>query len=137
MNRYEKISFHLTSFILFISGIVYLVYKYFLKIDTDFGVRPHPNTSFLLHLHIILVPFLTFIFGYFFHLHVLPKIKSSIKHRKISGYSVLLTMIIMIFSGYLIQLGFTKKTTEIISLIHIVISIFWFLMYLRHFRLVF
>lgn len=135
MNKSEKRFFSLTSSIVFITGTIYFVVKYFFKIETDFGVRPHSLTSPLLHLHIVLVPFLVAAFGYFLKLHVLPMLKGKKSQRKKSGIFILSTLIIMVFSGYLLQIGLDPYINSILGWVHIIISFMWIIMYLRHSRL--
>lgn len=134
MSRFERSLFLVTSSIVFITGGIYFIYKYYLSIETSFGVRPHPFTSSLLHLHIILVPVLVLFFGYFFKIHILEKLNSDNKNRKRSGIFTLVTLVVMIFSGYYLQTGTILSVNQFTAWVHIIISFLWFIVFIWHFR---
>jgi hypothetical protein len=134
MNKLEKKTFSITSITVFVTGTLYFIIKYFFKVETDFGTRPHSLTSSLLHTHIILVPILVGFFGYFLKLHVIPMLKSKKTIKRKSGIAILCTLIIMVISGYLLQIGLDPITSNSIAWIHIIISFLWIIIYLYHLK---
>lgn len=130
MNRTEKKLFEFINLTIFIQGLLYYFFKYFMQEQTQFGERPHALTSVLLHLHIILVPFLVFFFGIMFKSHVINKLKD--QKRKRSGYTILAMMLLMIFSGYFLQTGLDLELNRWIGYIHIFVSVVWFFCFLWH-----
>ena len=113
-----------------IQGIVYFIFKEFFQKQTDFGLRPHDFTSSLLHMHILFVPALVFLFGYLYKVHIYKKLKS--KKKKISGFISMAFFVLMIFSGYLLQMGFSLDSSRFIGYLHVLISVIWFAFCIYH-----
>ncbi len=132
MSKFEKSTMKLINLVVIITGFIYFIYKYFMVVQGDYGVRPHSYTSTLLHAHILLVPIFVFIFGITFSSHVLPKLKAKFNTRKISGFSILLLFGFMTFSGYALQIGFDLKVNTVIGQIHMWIAGLWSLSFLYH-----
>lgn len=135
MNNLERKSFTWINLSISIIGIFYFIYKYFMSVETEFGIRPHSLTSSLLHLHIISVPILLIFFGYLLPVHVILKLRKNHPNRKVSGITILVLFIMMSISGYLLQMGFGLSTDKFIGVAHTVISFLWVLIYLWHFRM--
>ena len=134
MTKLEKRLFVTTNIIISIQGIIYFYFKYFMQSETPFGARPHGFTSTMLHLHILLVPFLIIGLGYLLSIHILPKLKLKKSSRRKSGIALLITLILSILSGYLLQMGFELKTSQMIGWLHIGISFIWILLFTWHLR---
>lgn len=132
MTNKEKRVF--TSLNLFVSiiGVLYFIVKYFFKVETEFGIRPHALTSSLLHLHIITVPILLLALGYLFSIHIMPKWNSSNPKRSVSGVSLIILAASMILSGYLLQVALSGPNNEVAAIIHLVASFLWVFIYLWH-----
>lgn len=134
MNKVEKRSFLLINLLISIIGIVYFVYKYFLSQQTDYGIRPHASTSFWLHLHIASVPALLIAIGYLFSVHVGPKLKAAKPNRSISGIFLIKSFIVMVISGYALQMGLSQDFNELSGYIHSAISFIWIVLLIWHIR---
>ena len=134
MTKNEKKVFSWLSILIFIQGVLYFIAKYFMQVETQFGPRPHQLTSSLLHMHILLVPLLVLNLGYLLSIHILPKLKAKFTKRKNSGLVLLALMLLMIVSGYFLQMGFTPNINTIIGTIHSVVSLVWFVLFLWHSR---
>ncbi|MCT4641829.1 MAG: hypothetical protein N4A33_05975 [Bacteriovoracaceae bacterium] len=128
MTKTERKIFDYTNIIIFIIGLVYFILKYFFKIETAYGVRPHPFTSIALHLHIITVPFLTISLGYLLKAHILEKLK--FKYKRSSGITILILFILMTFGGYLLQIN--PSYIDFLRYSHIIISFVWVAGYFWH-----
>lgn len=125
MTKSERNYFITINSIVAISGVVYFIFKYFFEQTTDFGVRPHPYTSTLLHLHILLVPFMLVVFGYLLKSHIVRKLKSNSSKRKKSGISILVFFIVMSFSGHLLQVGLDPSVNTWVGYLHVVLAFLW------------
>ena len=134
MTKNENKTFFYINLLITFEGILYLFFKYFMKTETEYGLRPHEYTAHLLHLHILLVPSLLVAFGYFLKIHVVDKIKSENIKKKRSGYSLVSFFLIMTLSGYLIQVIADISSIKLIGLIHIIVSLLWFTMLVWHRR---
>lgn len=132
MTKFERRLFSYSNLLVSFVGIIYFIYKYFFKVQTDFGIRPNPATSFWLHFHIVTVPVIVFLVGYLYKLHIYPKLKRNNSKRKKSGIILIFLFILMTLSGYLLQLAF--DINDSIGIIHIIASFLWFFGYLWHFR---
>ena len=130
MTNKERNSFLLLSAVVTGQGFVYFIYKDFMQVETSFGLRSHPFSASLLHMHILLVPILVFCFGYLYKVHIQKKLKNA--NRRISGLITLTLFLAMIISGYLLQMGFELSVTKILGKIHLVISLVWFFACLWH-----
>ena len=135
MTKTEARTFNFINLFIIITSIVYFIYKYFFKITTDYGVRPHQLTGTWLNVHILSVPFLIFIVSYIFKDHALAKIKSQITLRQVSGWSLLTLFPLMVLSGYLLQMGVRPEINDWIAYIHIAFSLLWTIISLWHMRL--
>ena len=135
MTKTEKKYFIFTNLFISIIGIVYFVYKYFMALETEYGVRPHQSTSFWLHFHIVTVPLVILGVGYLLPIHILPKLAKEKSPRKVSGIFLISTFIIMVISGYLLQMGFSSEFNNTTGWVHSVISGVWISILLWHIRL--
>jgi uncharacterized membrane protein len=135
MTKFERRVFTLSNLAISLIGILYLIYKYFFVVDTDYGERPHQFTSDLLHLHIITVPLLVLLVGYLYSEHIYPKLKSKKNKRKKSGILIIATFIAMSLSGYVLQVSTEGLSTT--GIIHSAVSVVWIVATLWHHRLKF
>ncbi len=133
MTKLERRIFTLSNLLVSIIGLVYFIYKYFFKNETEFGLRPHEYTSTFLHLHIITVPILLICFGYLLSKHIIPKLTKGNSQRKLSGISLLVLFFLMTLSGYLLQMAF--ENTQYVEISHLGFSFIWIFIYLWHFRM--
>ena len=134
MTSKERKVFTYTNIIVSMIGMIYFILKYFFQVETEYGILPHKQTPYWLHLHIISVPFLIFLTGYLYRVHIGPKLNSGNPKRSISGVSILTSFGFMVISGYLLQIGLKDKFNVQAAWIHIITSFIWLLGYLWHFR---
>jgi uncharacterized membrane protein len=135
MTKNEKKYFLLSNLLITSVGIVYFIYKYFMVLETEYGVRPHSSTSFWLHFHIVTVPVLVLGVGYLLPIHILPKLKRGNSTRKVSGVFLISTFLVMVVSGYLLQLGLSSEFNRVTGWLHSIISGIWISIILWHIRL--
>lgn len=135
MTKFEKNSFIVINIIISVIGLIYFCYDFFLKVETPFGLRPHPQTSSLLHLHIITAPLLLIIFGVLWKGHIYPKLTKNQTKRKKSGITILIFFSLMSISGYMLQLALGLEIDKTLGLFHTGISLLWFIFSLWHCRL--
>lgn len=129
-----KIIYKFTHWITYLTithGVIYGVYKYFFQIETEYGIRPHPIQDIWLALHIMLSPLLVFAFGLLWKNHIVLMYHNSLIKRR-SGLSLVVLMILMIFSGYLLQIIYEQEAQKITAYVHIAVSAVFSLGYIVH-----
>lgn len=102
-----------------------------MKIETEYGIRPHAYQSLIQAVHIVLSPLLIFVFGHLFKDHIIRMYKNAIYKRK-TGVTLTLTMVVMIVSGYLVQVIYQAGPKMMSAYIHIGISAVFTIAYLIH-----
>lgn len=122
---------HWVTYLTILHGVVYFIFKYFMKIESEYGLRPHPYQSLTQGLHILLSPLLIFAFGLLFKDHILRMYQNAVYKRK-TGITLTLTMLIMIFSGYAVQVIYAESPKLVSAYIHIGISALFTFAYLIH-----
>lgn len=129
VNTYKFV--HLASYLTIFHGVVYYVVKYFLKTETEYGIRPNDYQSIIQGAHIVLSPFLIFALGILWKSHILKFFKK--KTRKLySGTILTLSLILISFSGYLIQVIYRPTEKEISIYIHLIFSGLYIGSYIFH-----
>jgi hypothetical protein len=132
MTKFERRVFTYSNLIISIIGVLYLIYKYFFIIETEYGQRPHSLTSDFLHLHIITVPLLVLLVGHMYGKHIYPKLKSQKTKRKKSGVFIMILFVVMTLSGYILQVS--VESLSLTGIFHSVISVLWLFSSVWHYR---
>lgn len=124
----------LTQYFVHINAIIslgYLLFRYFLKYQTPFGEQSFAAQKVFQYLHILTVPLLVFVFGLIWYVHIWPKLESRAKKRLKSGLVLIVTFIMMIFSGYLIQMPFSLGVS-LVGITHSVVGCVWLIIFYYH-----
>lgn len=122
---------HLAAYCTLLHGCIYGVYKYFFQIETEYGIRPHPQQEIWQTIHILLSPLLIFAFGLLWQNHIVKMYEKALMKRK-SGISLVITMLVMIFSGYLVQVVYQPDWQKYSAYLHIGISLVFGFAYIIH-----
>lgn len=123
MTKIERKSFLFINLVILAIGIIYFIFKYFMLVESNYGPRPHELTATWLHWHVMSVPLVVLALGYLLPIHIIPKLKKSNQERQKSGIFLILCFIIMIISGYLLQMGFSQSFNISAGWIHSIISL--------------
>jgi len=132
MTRWETRLFHLSTVIVSVSGLVYLWMKYFMVNDDPFSVVSHPWQPAMLSLHVIAAPFLVFVIGLVVQSHIRRKLASGGRSNRGSGVASMLTLPVMIASGYLLQVVADPLVVRICLVLHIGSSVVFMVTYAVH-----
>lgn len=132
MKKSDRKVMHWSHYLVSIIGIAYAVVKYFMGAADELGVYPHPSLPLYQYAHIISVPLLVFAFGFIFQSHIQAKINSNAKANWVSGYILIITFGLMVFSGYFLQTAISGKNREICLIVHLVLSGLWCISYTYH-----
>lgn len=119
MNRLERWSVVAGSFLVTLTGVVYLWMKYLLRSDDPFAVVNHPWQPAVLKLHILTAPLLVFGLGLIAVRHVLAHWLAGVSSARRSGISAALAVLPMVLSGYLVQAITDARWLSVTSWVHV------------------
>lgn len=107
--------------LLFLSGVLWLIFHYFFALKTEFGEGPHPLQQWWLKLHGLAAMATLIIFGSL----LLGHIRRAWQHRqnRISGGSMVVMMIWLTLTGYALYYFASEESRPIISATHWLIGI--------------
>ena len=132
MSRWQSWLSHIATVAVGISGIVYLVMKYFMKNDDPFALVNHPLQPLMLDLHLLAGPALVFLCGLMFESHIQRRLLSgSLPNRK-SGIIAAVTFAVMTVSGYALQVTAIESLSRTAMVLHLVSSGVFLLSYVVH-----
>jgi hypothetical protein len=120
MNRLERWSVVIGSFLVTVTGVAYGWMKYLLRSDDPFAVINHPWQPAVLKLHILAAPVLVFGLGLIAVRHVVAHWLAGVSHARRSGVTAAVTVLPMVLSGYLIQAAAEATWLTIAVWTHIV-----------------
>lgn len=131
MGRQYYKFIHFTSYLTIVHGLIYWIVKEFMAIDTEYGLRPHIMQTYAQAMHILLSPLLVISFGLLWRDHILKLFKA--KNKKLFSGSILtVSLMILIGSGYLIQVVYAVKLKTFFVWMHLILSALYILAYLKH-----
>lgn len=127
MDQNKKL-FHLATLANILVAAFYLVFRYFIRVETEFGEVPSNIQPWFQYFHIFLVIPWVFVLGMLSQTHVFRKLKLKKSKKRKSGITLLTLFTLMTFSGYAIQV----TSPEWIGPMHVIISLVWICAYLWH-----
>lgn len=99
-----------------LTGVAWLVFHYFLKTRTEFGLAENPLTHWWLASHGLFAFATLWLFGLLWGQHVVGAWKTG-RHR-VSGSILLGVLAVLIASGYLLYYAGGDETQAIVSVVH-------------------
>ena len=102
MNGAPRGLLWLTTIVTLVTGLAYAGMRYLLVSDDPFSAHGHPLQPWALAIHVIVAPVMVFATGWFWGLHVLPKLRREAVARH-SGIALTSLAAVMIGSGYGLQ----------------------------------
>jgi len=128
-NQYRFV--HFTSYLTIFHGILYWLVKEFFQVETDYGLRPHSSQTYIQAAHILLSPLLVISFGLLWQNHIILYFSKKTKKLK-TGITLTLSLVILILSGYLIQVIYNDLGKVVVTWVHLILSLLYLLSYLIH-----
>lgn len=101
---------------LWLSGIAWLVFHYFLRTKTEFGPAENPLTYWWLAAHGLFAFATLWLFGLLWGQHIVGAWKT--KRHRISGVTLFALLTVLIASGYLLYYAGGDKTQAVVAVIH-------------------
>lgn len=131
MTRWEKYSFTALTALVAATGGAYFWMKYMMATDDPFAVTNHPLQGLMLQLHVLAAPAFLVVFGIILNSHVSQKIGKPIPNRR-SGLLSLVATIVMVASGYLLQVLTGERAWQAAFVAHIGSSVVFTAAYVTH-----
>lgn len=105
--------------VLWASGIGWLVFHYFLRQATEFGLLPHPLETWWLRLHGAAAFATLWLIGVLWAIHLVPAWKA---RRRLSGVALTALLALLALSGYLLYYASGDDARAAIALLHWIIG---------------
>lgn len=122
MNRFEKWSVWTSTVLVTVSGIGYLWMKHFMEPAGQFAVVSHPLEPWFLRAHVLSAPLFVFAMGQIMVRHVWRHLRDGIRRARKSGLAGVVTVLVMVTSGYLLQVVTGEAWLDALVIVHIVSS---------------
>lgn len=132
MKRWERWSFNTLALATAVTGFAYLWMKYFEQTTDPFAVVNHPWQSTALALHVVVSPALILVFGIILNSHVMKKLRATHLPNRRSGYVSLVTFVVMLLSGYLLQVSSSEHWLQALVILHIASGALFSVVYAAH-----
>ena len=132
MRPWEIWLSHISTFLVTVSGVAYLWMKYFMETNDPFAVVNHPWQPAMLSLHVLVAPVLVFVVGLMVQSHIQKKLRSGTNSNRSSGLASMVTLPVMIASGYMLQVVTAPLLASITLGLHLVSSSIFVITYLTH-----
>jgi hypothetical protein len=132
MRRWEIRLSHAATLAVAASGIAYFWMKHLIVNDDPFSVVNHPWQPLMLALHVVTAPVLVFVTGLVLRSHMLKKLAAGERPNRRSGLSSMVTLPVMIVSGYLLQVVTNPLASRIVLVAHLASSAIFVIAYAAH-----
>jgi hypothetical protein len=132
VTRFERWAVWSTSIATFATGVVYLWMKYLVVSSDPFAVVNHPWQPFVLKLHILVAPLLTFAVGLVALRHVWRHLTARVRSGRRTGMLTTAVLGPMILTGYLIQAITHAGWLAAIAIAHIALGLLFGVGLLAH-----
>lgn len=132
MRPWEIWLSHISTFLVTVSGVAYLWMKYFMETNDPFAIVNHPWQPAMLSLHVLVAPVLVFVVGLMVQSHIQKKLRSGTNSNRSSGLASMVTLPVMIASGYMLQVVTAPLLASITLGLHLVSSSIFVITYITH-----
>jgi hypothetical protein len=113
-----------------LTGILWLVFHYFLNRQGEFGSEPHPLEAWWLRLHGVAAFASLWLGGLLWGLHVRPGLTRP--NRRTSGIVLIALFALLVLSGYLLYYAGADWLRDGVRLVHWLVGLFLVLPFLIH-----
>lgn len=132
MKRWERWAFNTLALATALTGFAYLWMKYVEQSTDPFAVVNHPWQSTTLGLHVLVSPAFILMFGVILNSHVMKKLRATQLPNRRSGYVSLVTFVVMLLSGYLLQVSTSERWLQALVILHIASGALFTVVYVAH-----
>ena len=132
MKPWEIWLSHISTIVVTVSGTAYFWMKYAIETDDPFSIVNHPWQPAMLGLHVVAAPVLVFVVGMMVQSHIQKKLESGTRANRASGLVSMVTMPVMIVSGYMLQVVTSPLLANVALTLHLASSLVFALTYVAH-----
>lgn len=119
----ELLAFWLAQLLVGGTGVALLVLR-FSPVSEDAFLAVPPSFPFWQHAHVLLAPLLVFLLGLLWARHASPSLRVR-RPRKLSGIALLLLALVMVASGYGLQVSVDETLRQAFRLLHTAAGVAW------------
>ena len=130
LSKIHEYVIYLISVIVIISGLLWLYFDFFIRVETEFSLQVHPLQNIFLILHGSSSIIFLIILGSVLPIHVYKAWK--IKNNRLSGGFFLLLFTILILTGIGLFYSAVEDNRRILSVLHWVIGILFPIFFVIH-----
>ena len=105
---------------LFVTGAIWLVYRYFLREHGEFGEPPHPMEEWWLRMHGTAAVLMLLIAGSLLPVHV--RVGWHQRKNLLAGCILIAVLVLLIVSGYVLYYS-DEETRPVVSMLHWIIGL--------------
>lgn len=120
LSRARRQLVYATLAAVWLTGILWLFFHYYLMGEGEFGVAPHPLEAWWLRLHGAAALMTLFLLGMLWVLHIRPGLKRP--RRRESGVVLIVIFGVLTVSGYLLYYVNSDELHDAVRLIHWVVG---------------
>ena len=130
LSKIHEFIIYLISFIVTISGFVWLYFDFFVRVETEYSLQVHPMQNIFLIMHGTSSLIFLILLGSVLPIHVYKAWK--IKNNRLSGGFFLLLFTILILTGIGLFYSAVEDNRHILSVLHWVIGILFPIFFVIH-----
>ena len=123
INSRSKAILFISTGILFITGVAWLIIHNFYYSETDFGITPSPIEPALLKIHGLAAPIFLMVFGALFPTHISRAFKARINMK--TGLFLLAILFLLITTGYSLYYIGSESLLKNSSLTHSILGVLY------------
>jgi hypothetical protein len=121
LNPYLRVALYGSFATLLLSGIGWIYVRLALREDTEFGSIPSPYEALCLQVHGAGVQVFLVIIGWLLPAHILRAYRA--RKNLFSGGAMLMSLVWLVFTGYLLYYVGSEKIRDIASVAHSVVGV--------------
>ena len=130
LSKIHEYIIYLISFIVTISGFIWLYFDFFVRVETEYSLQVHPMQNIFLIMHGTSSLIFLILLGSVLPIHVYKAWK--IKNNRLSGGFFLLLFTILILTGIGLFYSAVEDNRRILSVLHWVIGILFPIFFVIH-----
>ena len=134
IQRWELRLLHFAFLVLMVTGCAVALSKYIFESTDPFSVVGRPWEPTMLALHVVAAPLFIFTIGYVFRRHVVGKIRDRRADGRRSGMLLLALFVVLVASGYGLQVTTGELIRRTLSLSHIGVGLLFIAGWVGHAR---
>jgi hypothetical protein len=115
LPRRREIAVYSVLGALWLSGVAWLVLRYFLRPAGELGELPHPLEPWTMRVHGLVAFAALWLLGQLWIVHIVPSWRA---HRRNSGILLSALMSVLLITGWLLYYATGDRVREIASLVH-------------------